>query len=104
MGALCQLRSPCRILGQYGSLMGNWEWGIGNGEENCSIILRLPCPPHLTTPLKNGKSVANLFRNAFPGGYYFLTPLYCCLRDLCPYSVKTTDTWSHTIQIQVIPD
>ncbi len=107
MGALSQLRSPCRILGQYGSLMGNWEWGIGNGEENCSIILRLPClpcPPHLTTPMKNGKSVAKLLRNAFSKRVLFSPALDYCWRDFCPYSVKTSETWSHTIPIQVIPD
>ncbi len=64
MGALSQLRSPCRILGQYGSLMGNWELGIGNGKgdkENwgqgerlvVSSKLLSPCPSAPLPPLSS---------------------------------------------------
>jgi hypothetical protein len=60
-------------------------------EETCLIIL--PYLPLLPTPLKNGKSVVKLLRNAFSKRVLFFPALYCCWRDFCPNSVKTTETW-----------
>lgn len=74
MGALIQLRSPCRILGQYGDLFPRYSfYGIGDW----LFLLHLP---YWTVSLnyihqKMEKALRSYFATLFPRGYYFIPSL-----------------------------
>lgn len=51
------------------------------------------------------KALRSLFVTLFPRGYYGYPPPLIAVGGIsCPYSVKTTEIWGNTIQIQLIPD
>ena len=87
-GALSQLRSPCRILGQYGSLPKVfilWDGALGiqktqrggvQGAEGKTLLPAPPHLPHLPTPLEIEKGLRINFATLFLEGIILSHPDY----------------------------
>jgi hypothetical protein len=79
MGALSQLRSPCRILGQYGSLPKVfilWDGALGiQKRQRGKLFSLLPAPSSPSSPLEIEKGLRINFTTLFLEGIILVPSL-----------------------------